>query len=98
VVGLELRNVVVKYPIESSHRFPRIQPKSDLPLICRWAEITVMAEQAAGELAAQGMVTADGKVSPWFAIPLKVAGRVGAAVAPLAAGAGRQGTEDAAVL
>jgi len=27
-----------------------------------------MAEQAAGELAASGMVTADGKVSPWFTI------------------------------
>lgn len=27
-----------------------------------------MAEQAAGELQAQGMVTADGKVSPWFTI------------------------------
>jgi hypothetical protein len=42
--------------------------EADLPLICRWAELTVMAEQAAGELAAQGMVTADGKVSPWFSI------------------------------
>jgi hypothetical protein len=41
---------------------------SDISLICRWAEVTVMAEQAAGELAAGGMVTADGKVSPWFAI------------------------------
>jgi DNA-binding PucR family transcriptional regulator len=41
---------------------------SDLPLLCRWAELTVMAETAAGELAAGGMVTADGKVSPWFSI------------------------------
>ena len=32
---------------------------SDLPLLCRWAELTVMAEQAAGELQAGGMVTAD---------------------------------------
>ena len=27
-----------------------------------------MAEQAAGELQAGGMVTADGRVSPWFTI------------------------------
>jgi hypothetical protein len=27
-VRLELRNVVAKYPFESSHRFPRIQPNS----------------------------------------------------------------------
>jgi hypothetical protein len=41
---------------------------SDLPLLCRWAELTVMCEQARGELAVQGMVTADGKPSPWFSI------------------------------
>ena len=41
---------------------------SDLPLLCRWAELTVMAEKAAGELQAGGTVTADGRVSPWFAI------------------------------
>jgi phage terminase small subunit len=41
---------------------------ADLPLLCRWAELTVMAEKAAGELAVGGMVTADGRVSPWFAI------------------------------
>jgi hypothetical protein len=28
VVGLELRNVVVKYPFERSHGFPGIQPNS----------------------------------------------------------------------
>ena len=41
---------------------------ADLPLLCRWAELTVMAETAAGELTAGGMVTGDGKVSPWFSI------------------------------
>jgi hypothetical protein len=41
--------------------------EADLPLLCRWAELTVMAETAAGVLTAQGMV-ADGRVSPWFAI------------------------------
>jgi phage terminase small subunit len=41
---------------------------SDLPLICRWCELTVMAERAACELAAAGPVTADGKRSPWWAI------------------------------
>jgi len=45
----------------------QFQP-SDLPLLCRWAELTVMCEQARGELAAQGMVTSNGKVSPWFSI------------------------------
>jgi len=39
-----------------------------MPLLCRWAELTVMCEQARGEMAVQGMVTADGKVSPWFSI------------------------------
>ena len=29
VGGLELRNVVAKYPFERSHRFPVIQPNSD---------------------------------------------------------------------
>jgi hypothetical protein len=28
VVGLELRNVVIKYPFENSHSFPGIQPNS----------------------------------------------------------------------
>jgi phage terminase small subunit len=45
---------------------------SDLPLLCRWAELTVMCEQARGELAVQGMVVTDDKgkasVSPWFKI------------------------------
>src|SRR5262249_31386745 len=41
--------------------------KCDLPLLCRWSQLTVMAEQAAGERQAQGMVV-DGKQSPWFAI------------------------------
>ena len=42
--------------------------ESDLPLLCRWAEATVQAEVAASELQASGMVTADGRVSPWFSI------------------------------
>jgi hypothetical protein len=42
--------------------------ESDLPLLCRWAEATVQAEMAASELQASGMVTADGRVSPWFSI------------------------------
>jgi phage terminase small subunit len=41
---------------------------ADVPLLCRWAEATAMAEQAATELQARDMVTDDGKVSPWFAI------------------------------
>jgi phage terminase small subunit len=45
--------------------------KGDLSLLCRWAELTVMAEQAVFELQQGGMVvnTEEGsKVSPWFAI------------------------------
>jgi phage terminase small subunit len=44
---------------------------SDLPLICRWCEASVMAEKAATELREHGMVvmTKEGsKPSPWFAI------------------------------
>jgi hypothetical protein len=41
---------------------------SDIGLIRRWAELTVMAETAAAKLAAAGMVTADGRISPWFTI------------------------------
>jgi hypothetical protein len=41
---------------------------SDLPLLCRWAELTVMCEQAQGELAVGGIIGPDGKPSPWFSI------------------------------
>jgi len=42
--------------------------RSDVPLLCRWAELTVIAEQAAFEMQTGGMVTDKGKVSPWFVI------------------------------
>ena len=42
--------------------------KSDIGLLCRWAELSVMAEQAAFEMTTNGRVTPDGKVSPWFSI------------------------------
>jgi hypothetical protein len=45
----------------------QFQP-SDTALICRWAESVALAEQAAGELEAGGVVTSDGKVSPWFTV------------------------------
>jgi hypothetical protein len=45
----------------------QFQP-SDAALIARWAESIVLAEQAAGELEAGGVVTSDGKVSPWFTV------------------------------
>jgi hypothetical protein len=38
----------------------QFQP-SDMPLLIRWAELTVMCEQARGELAVQGMVVTDDK-------------------------------------
>jgi hypothetical protein len=44
---------------------------ADIPLLCRWAELTVMAEQAAVALDRDGMVVGGQhgpKVSPWFAI------------------------------
>jgi phage terminase small subunit len=42
--------------------------KSDVGLLTRWAELSVMAEQAAFEMTHNGRVTSDGKVSPWFSI------------------------------
>jgi phage terminase small subunit len=45
--------------------------RSDLALLCRWSELTVMAETAAFHLGADGMVIngKEGpKVSPWFTI------------------------------
>jgi phage terminase small subunit len=51
---------------------PRQFRESDLPLLCRYAELVVLAEQAAGELAADGVVIADSKgtriISPWFQV------------------------------
>jgi hypothetical protein len=41
--------------------------KCDVPLLCRWAELTVIAEQAAFEMQQGGLVV-DGRVSPWFVI------------------------------
>jgi hypothetical protein len=41
--------------------------ESDLP--CRWAELTVLAERAAAEMAAGSLVTDTGKVSPWIHHP-----------------------------
>jgi hypothetical protein len=42
--------------------------RSDVGLLARWAELTVMCEQAAFELQQGGMVTDKGRVSPWFGI------------------------------
>jgi hypothetical protein len=41
---------------------------SDLPLLTRYVETLVLAEQAAGELRVGSLVTTDGKVNPWFQI------------------------------
>lgn len=41
----------------------------DISLLCRYAEAAAAAEEAAFQMAQPGgMVTADGKVSPWFSI------------------------------
>jgi hypothetical protein len=46
---------------------PRHFRPADLPLMARYCEAIVLAEEAAGELAA-GRAVIDGKVSPWFGI------------------------------
>jgi hypothetical protein len=38
----------------------------DVPLIARWAELSIMCEQAAAMVRDEGMVGADGKPSGWF--------------------------------
>jgi hypothetical protein len=40
-------------------------------LLCRWAEVTVMAEMAAAELQANGLLAPDRKPSVWFRIHLE---------------------------
>jgi hypothetical protein len=40
---------------------------ADMPLLCRWCELTVLAEQAFGEFTAVGVVQ-DGKESPWVSV------------------------------
>ena len=42
--------------------------KADITLLCRWAELSVMAEQAAFEMTTNGRITSDGKVSPWLSV------------------------------
>jgi phage terminase small subunit len=42
--------------------------KSDVGLLARWSELSVMAQEAAFEMTTHGRVTPDGKVSPWFSI------------------------------
>jgi hypothetical protein len=53
-------DLVTSCPTSQFHR-------CDLSLLCRWAELTVIAEQAAFEMQQQGIVV-EGKPSPWFAI------------------------------
>jgi phage terminase small subunit len=48
--------------------YPRTQfQPADVPMLARYAEACVMAEEAAGKLAAEGAVK-DGVVSPWFRV------------------------------
>ena len=42
--------------------------KSDVGLLARWAELSVMAETAAFEMTAHGRVGPDGKVSGWVSV------------------------------
>jgi hypothetical protein len=41
---------------------------SDLPLLCRFAEASALAEQAAAKAFAEGLLDEDDKPSPWLAI------------------------------
>jgi phage terminase small subunit len=55
--------------IDLTSRVPAAQfVEADLPLICRWCELELQAQTAAAELRAHGMLTAEGKPSPWIAI------------------------------
>ena len=57
-------DLVTSCPISQFHR-------SDLSLLCRWCELTVMAEQAALKLEQEGMVVTGQhgpKTSPWFGV------------------------------
>jgi hypothetical protein len=54
--------------VVSTHAASHFKP-GDLELLCRYAEAAAAAEEAAFQMAQPGgMVTTDGKVSPWFAI------------------------------
>jgi phage terminase small subunit len=44
--------------------------QSDLSLLCRYAELSVLAEQAAGHLKTEGPVIA-GRVNPWLVVQEK---------------------------
>lgn len=68
--------------------------KCDLPLLCRWAELTVMAETAVFRLGAHGMVV-DGKVSPWFSVYRDCTPRASRAVTAVADRASRPDAEGA---
>src|SRR5262249_27343909 len=45
--------------------------QSDLPLICRWAELAAMAEEAAEHLQTEDLVVGD-KLNPWLLAHLQV--------------------------
>jgi hypothetical protein len=45
----------------------QFQP-ADLPLVCRWCELSAVADRAAAELATGNLVTEDGRPTPWLAV------------------------------
>jgi hypothetical protein len=54
--------------IVSTHAASHFKP-GDLELLCRYAEAAAAAEEAAFQMAQPGgMVTSDGKLSPWVSI------------------------------
>jgi phage terminase small subunit len=42
--------------------------RSDIGLLARWSELSVMAQEAAFEMSTHGRVTPDGKTSPWLSV------------------------------
>lgn len=53
--------------VVSTHAASHFRP-GDLELLCRYAEAAAAAEEAAFQMAQGGMVTTDGKLSPWVSI------------------------------
>jgi phage terminase small subunit len=45
----------------------QFQP-ADLPLVCRWCELSAVADRAAAEMATGNLVTEDGRPTPWLAV------------------------------
>jgi phage terminase small subunit len=68
--------------VVSSHTAGHFKP-GDLTVLCRYCELVALAEQAAFELARDGVVLADGKPSPWFSVHASTTKQIGVLAARL---------------